>query len=76
MGNSKPTAPDERVTYPAVRLVMAGANKTISCLPGLKSRTIPAFQRLLHDTDKNMLFDSHDHLPKPFGWEPFGPSPG
>jgi hypothetical protein len=30
----------------------------------------------LHDADKNTLFDSHDHLPKPFGWTPFGPSLG
>jgi len=56
-------------------MVKAGTNKTTSGLPGLKSKTIPAFQRLLHDADKNMLFDSHDHLPKPFGWGPFGPSP-
>ena len=55
-------------------MVKAGTNRTTSGLPGVKSKTIPAFQRLLHDADKNMLFDSHDHLPKPFGWEPFGPS--
>jgi len=30
----------------------------------------------LHNTSKNTLFDSHDHLPKPFGWGLFGPSPG
>ncbi len=27
---------------------------------------LPTFQRLLHDADKNILFDSHDHLPVPF----------
>jgi hypothetical protein len=48
--------------------------KTTSALPGLKSKTIPAFQRLLLNADKNMVFDRHDHFPKPFGWEPFGPS--
>ena len=62
--------------YPAIRLVKAGTNKTTSGLLGLKSKTIPAFQRLLHDPEKNMLFDSHDHLPRPFGWGPFGPSSG
>ncbi len=29
----------------------------------------------LHDADKYVLFDSHDHLPKLFGWGPFRPSP-
>jgi len=45
------------------------------CL-ALGNATLPAFQQLLHNTGKNTLFDSHDHLPKPFGWGPFRPSPG
>jgi hypothetical protein len=42
----------------------------------LENETLPAFQHLLHGTGKNTLFDSHNHLPRPFGWGPFGPSPG
>ena len=36
----------------------------------LENETLPAFQHLLHSTGKNTLFDSHNHLPRPFGWEP------
>jgi hypothetical protein len=46
--------------------------KQLVCL-ALGNATLPAFQQLLHNTSKNTLFDSHDHLPKPFGWAPFGP---
>jgi len=42
----------------------------------LENETLPAFQHLLHSTGKNTLFDSHNHLPRPFGWGPFGPLPG
>jgi len=42
----------------------------------LETATLPAFQQPLHNTGKKTLFDSHDHLPKPFGWGPFRPSPG
>jgi len=62
--------------YPAVRLVKTDTDKKTSGLLGIKGKTIPAFQRLLHYADKNMLFDNHDHLPRPFGWGPFGPSSG
>jgi hypothetical protein len=31
----------------------------------LGNATLPGFQQLLHNTSKNTLFDSHDHLPKP-----------
>jgi len=47
----------------------------MSCL-ALWNTPLSAFQPLLHDADKNMLFESQDHLPKPFGWGPFGPLPG
>ncbi len=42
----------------------------------LGNATLPVFQHLLHSTDKNTLFDSHNHLPRSFGWGPFRPSPG
>jgi len=32
------------------------------------SRTLPTFQRLLHDAKKNMLFDSHSHFSGLFAW--------
>jgi len=34
------------------------------------NETLPAFQHLLHYAGKNTLFDTHDHLPKPFGRGP------
>jgi hypothetical protein len=46
----------------------------LACL-ALETATLPAFQQPLHNTGKKTLFDSHDHLPKPFGWGPFRPSP-
>jgi hypothetical protein len=58
-----------RITYPAIRLVKTDTNehnKHLACL-ALGNATLPAFQQLLHNTSKNTLFDSHDHLPKPFG---------
>jgi len=70
-----PTPPDIRITYPAIRPVKTDTNEHLVCL-ALGNATLPAFQQLLHNISKNTLFDSHDHLPKPFGWAPFGPSPG
>jgi len=51
------------------RLIKAGTDKTTSALPGLKEPDVtdifpPA--AVLYDAYKNMLFDSHDHLPVPF----------
>jgi hypothetical protein len=42
----------------------------------LENETLPAFQHLLHSTGKNALFNSHNNLPRPFSWGPFGPSLG
>jgi hypothetical protein len=55
-----------RVTYPAIRLVKTDTNEHLVCL-ALGNATLPAFQQLLHNTSKNTFFDSHNHLPKPFG---------
>jgi hypothetical protein len=40
MGNSKPTPPDIRVTYPAIRLVRADTDELSSGLPGLPERDV------------------------------------
>jgi hypothetical protein len=73
--SAPPTPPDIRVTYPAIRLVKTDTNEYLVCL-ALGNATLPAFQQLLRNTSKNTLFDSHNHLPKPFGWAPFSPSSG
>ena len=55
---------------------LADTDKTMWVCWALENETLPAFQHLLHSTGKNTLFDSHNHLPRPFGWGPFGPLPG
>ena len=51
--------------YPAIRLVKTGTDNPIPILPAgrYSSTTLPAFQPLLHDAGKNMLFDNHDIHP-------------
>ena len=59
-----------------VRLVKSDTDNTWSDGPWERNATgifPPAAG--LHNTSKNTLFDSHDHLPKPVGWGPFGPLP-
>jgi hypothetical protein len=50
--SAPPTAPDIRVTYPAIRLVKADANKNVGCL-ALGNATLPAFSRLWRDCSAN-----------------------
>jgi hypothetical protein len=65
--DAPPTPPDIRVRIRRFGWSKQAQIKYIRPAGFYLSGTLPTFQRPLHYVGKNMLFDNHDHLPKPFG---------